>query len=151
MNLALELPRDCSNLIDRHTHSLRLLALPKLFHTFILRGFIAHCALLSATCICQHMLDAVNFRCDVPSRKTCDFRSRCCVHAFEISQHHLPVERLELVDQHVKPRDGVTLPGGILSLCRIGKIGQLLKVDKLALSIRIWRATCDAAVLCATR
>src|SRR5579872_1892824 len=51
VNLALKCSRTQSNLIDRHSNSLRWLTLPKFLHPAILRRFIAHLALLPEICI----------------------------------------------------------------------------------------------------
>src|SRR5687767_15524013 len=51
----------------------------------------------------QDLLDAVYLGRDVPRRQACDVADGRRVHAFEVEQHHLPIERCERVDQGEDP------------------------------------------------
>ena len=51
----------------------------------------------------EHLLEPMDLRGDVPGRETGNLRDGRGVHVFEIEQHDLPIDRVELPDQLVEP------------------------------------------------
>src|SRR6185295_19482255 len=62
----------------------------------------------------QNRFDPMNLRSDIAGRNSRDLADRCGIHAFEIQEHQLPVERFEMMDQLQKPVERTTLSGIVL-------------------------------------
>src|SRR5450631_1119412 len=78
----------------------------------------------------QHGLDAVNLCGDVAGREPGDFSDRCSVETFEVRENHVPVERLQSLNQMKEPIQGLTAVGGLRASGCVGQGLQFFEADQ---------------------
>jgi len=72
----------------------------------------------------------MNFGGDIRGGQARDFSDRGGIEAFEIGENHVPVKRLETLDQTEQAIERMTAIGRVLAAVGIGKMLQLFKSDE---------------------
>jgi hypothetical protein len=78
----------------------------------------------------QHVLDPVNLGGNVAGGQAGNLRDGGGVQAFEVGEDHVPVKRLQELDQSHQPVEGLGAIGGGLAASGIGHVFQFLEADQ---------------------
>ena len=78
----------------------------------------------------QHVLDAMNFRGYISSRQPRDFPDGSGIQPLKVGENHVPIQRLKSLNECEQALQGVAAIDGVLAICRIWKILQLLQTDQ---------------------